>query len=261
VRGAQGFCFYNSVAVAAGVALAAGSVSKVAILDWDVHHGNGTQSIFYKDARVLYISLHRFGERWYPETGEIDEVGEGEGVGANLNVPWPADGMSDTDYISAMRLVVLPVLEAFAPGLLLISAGFDAAEGDAQGKMRVTPQGFAHMTELLMGALPTCPVALALEGGCVYSHSSMQATRQPNPAPRSRLTLATAARARAVRTDNAPVTSACCEVRALAAAPPPTACPLHASCPPAAPGVFAASATADAVLVSRARDGGVHGAG
>ena len=85
---AEGFCFYNSVAVAAGCAIAQGS-TKVCILDWDVHHGNGTQHLFYEDGRVLYISLHRYGDRWYPETGSADEVGERGGVGTNVNVPWP----------------------------------------------------------------------------------------------------------------------------------------------------------------------------
>ena len=161
---AEGFCFFNSVAVAAGVVLGSGAAKRVAILDWDVHHGNGTQDIFYDDGRVLYVSLHRFGERWYPETGEVHETGDGDGVGATLNVPWPENGYSDTDYLAAFKLVVLPVLKAFAPDLLLISAGFDAAEGDAQGKMRVSPTGFGCMTELLLNAL-SCPVAAALEGG------------------------------------------------------------------------------------------------
>lgn len=161
---AEGFCFYNSVAVAAGVVRASGAAKKVVILDWDVHHGNGTQAIFYHDPNVLYISLHRYGNRWYPETGDADEVGEGAGAGMNVNVPWPSDGYYDTDYYAAFQLVVLPVLRAFAPDLLLISAGFDAAEGDAQGKMRVTPTGFARLTELLLAAV-TCPIAAALEGG------------------------------------------------------------------------------------------------
>ena len=161
---AEGFCFYNSVAVAAGVVLDSGLAKKIVILDWDVHHGNGTQDIFYNDSRVLYISLHRYGERWYPETGDLDEVGEGDGKGMTLNVPWPADGMADSDYLAAFRLVILPVLEAFGPDLLLISAGFDAADGDAQGKMRVSPTGFGMMAKLLLEGV-TCPIAAALEGG------------------------------------------------------------------------------------------------
>ena len=160
---AEGFCFYNSVAVAAGCALAQG-VRKIAILDWDVHHGNGTQHLFYEEARVLYISLHRFGDRWYPETGELDEVGAGAGVGRNVNIPWPENGMHDTDYLAAFTLVVLPILRAFGPDLLVISAGFDAADGDAQGRMKVTPAGFAQMTAMLLQTV-SCPVCCALEGG------------------------------------------------------------------------------------------------
>ena len=160
---AEGFCFYNSVAVAAGVALTRGA-SKVCILDWDVHHGNGTQQLFYEEGRVLYISLHRFGDRWYPETGELDEVGDGAGLGRNVNIPWPENGMHDSDYFAAFTLVLLPILRSFGPDLLLISAGFDAADGDAQGRMRVTPAGFAHMTAMLLEAV-SCPVACALEGG------------------------------------------------------------------------------------------------
>ena len=147
-----------------GVVLDSGLAKKIVILDWDVHHGNGTQDIFYNDSRVLYISLHRYGERWYPETGDLDEVGEGDGKGMTLNVPWPADGMADSDYLAAFRLVILPVLEAFGPDLLLISAGFDAADGDAQGKMRVSPTGFGMMAKLLLEGV-TCPIAAALEGG------------------------------------------------------------------------------------------------
>ena len=149
---AEGFCFYNSVAVAAGVALASGRASKVAILDWDVHHGNGTQTLLYDEPRVLTHLLHRFGDRWYPYTGGADEVGAGAGVGYNLNVPWVEDALGDADYAAAFALVVEPALAAFAPDLVLVSAGFDAAEGDLQGKMRVTPAGFAEMTARLLRA-------------------------------------------------------------------------------------------------------------
>lgn len=161
---AEGFCFFNSVAVAAGCVLRAGKAKRICIIDWDVHHGNGTQKLFYDDGRVLYISLHRFGDRWYPETGEIDETGDGDGAGRNVNIPWPENGCHDSDYIAAWTLIVLPIVTAFAPDLLLLSAGFDAAEGDAQGRMRVTPMGFAALTTMLLRKL-RCPVAAALEGG------------------------------------------------------------------------------------------------
>ena len=226
---AEGFCFFNSVAVAAGVVRSLGLAKKVAILDWDVHHGNGTQNIFYEVGDVLYISLHRFGERWYPETGDADEVGDGDGVGGSVNVPWVADGLGDSDYLAAFKLVVLPVLSRFAPDLLLISAGFDAADGDAQGKMNVTPLGFGHMTQLLLETLPSCPIAAALEGGCVLTPWAM-------PVPCQRLCLAhTDAHAR-VHRYNVPVTSECVEatLRALLGVtigePPPTR--LHPSTEP-----------------------------
>ena len=144
--------------------LRSGAAERVCILDWDVHHGNGTQQLFYDDGRVLYISLHRFGDRWYPETGDVDEVGEGAGVGMNVNIPWPENGLGDSDYLAAFHLVVLPIILSHNPDLLLLSAGFDAADGDAQGKMHVTPTGFASLTTLLMRKL-RCPIAAALEGG------------------------------------------------------------------------------------------------
>lgn len=93
------------------------------IVDWDIHHGNGTQRLFYDDPRVLFISLHRYGDRWYPETGAVNEVGEGSAKGFTINVPWPEDGMNDSDYFAAIELVVVPVISSFSPDLLLISAG------------------------------------------------------------------------------------------------------------------------------------------
>ena len=108
---------------------------RVAILDWDVHHGNGTQHIFDADDGVLFISLHRYGRGFFPGTGGMREVGEGAGRGYTLNVPWMQAGLGDADYAAAFQLIVLPVLKAFDPHLLLISAGFDAALGDVQGTM------------------------------------------------------------------------------------------------------------------------------
>lgn len=134
------------------------------ICDWDVHHGNGTQNLFYDDGRVCYISLHRFGDHFYPETGDMTETGSGAGQGTTVNIAWPENGAGDSDYLAAFSLVVLPIISAFAPDLLLISAGFDAADGDAQGRMHVTPLGFASMTAMLLKTA-RCPVAAALEGG------------------------------------------------------------------------------------------------
>ena len=148
----------------------------MAIVDWDVHHGNGTQTLLYDEPRVLYISLHRFGDRWYPYTGGADEVGAGAGVGYNLNVPWVEDALGDADYAAAFELVVEPALAAFAPDLVLVSAGFDAAEGDLQGKMRVTPAGFAEMTARLLRT--RVPLALALEGGYIWKRPPRRRRRR-----------------------------------------------------------------------------------
>ncbi|KAL1519035.1 hypothetical protein AB1Y20_003303 [Prymnesium parvum] len=161
---AEGFCFYNSAAVAAACVLRSGLAAKVAILDWDVHHGNGTQRLFYGRQDVLYLSIHRMGRGYYPQTGHNDEVGEGDGVGLNVNIGWPGDGLGDADYMAAMELVVIPVLLSFAPDLLIISSGFDAAEGDVQGRMNVTPKGFGDMMCRVQQHV-CCPIVASLEGG------------------------------------------------------------------------------------------------
>ena len=162
---ALGFCFFNSAAVAAAVALREHAhVERVAIVDWDVHHGNGTQHIFEADPNVLFVSLHRFGRGFFPGTGAVGEVGEAAGRGRTLNVPWMQAGLGDADYVAAFELVVMPVLREFAPQVLLISAGFDAALGDVQGKMRMSPGGFAHLTRRLL-ALPACAPVAIFEGG------------------------------------------------------------------------------------------------
>ena len=161
---AMGFCFYNNVAVAAAHARARG-VARVAVLDYDVHHGNGTQEMFYADASVLYISTHQFP--FYPGTGAATETGSGEGTGFTVNVPIEA-GATDGDYVLLFELGVLPVLEEFRPGLLLVSAGFDAHELDPLAQMRMTSAGFAWMTAQL-GAMADRVaegrVVLVTEGG------------------------------------------------------------------------------------------------
>ncbi|KAI8463818.1 MAG: hypothetical protein J3K34DRAFT_388866, partial [Monoraphidium minutum] len=159
---AMGFCFFNNAAVAARAARAAGA-SRVLILDWDVHHGNGTQHIFEESPDVMYMSLHRWdGGTFYPGTGAPGEVGWGAGRGFNVNVAWDGPGASDGDYALATAAVLLPVAAAFRPDLVIISAGFDAAAGDPIGGCRLTPAAFAGMTAALMRV---APVALLLEGG------------------------------------------------------------------------------------------------
>ena len=165
---AMGFCFYNNVAVAAAHARARG-VARVAVLDYDVHHGNGTQEMFYADSSVLYVSTHQFP--FYPGTGAATETGEKEGRGFTVNLPIEA-GATDGDYVRVFELGVLPVLEEFGPGLLLISAGFDAHELDPLAQMRMTSAGFAWVTSALREmADRVCDgrVVLVTEGGYALS--------------------------------------------------------------------------------------------
>src|SRR5919106_1353421 len=131
---AMGFCLYNNVASAAAHACAIGA-SKVAIVDYDVHHGNGTQQIFERDSNVLYVSTHQYP--YYPGTGAVDEIGVGRGAGFTVNIPVEA-GAVDEDYQLVFSAVVIPVLLQFEPDLVIVSAGFDAHERDPLGGMRVS---------------------------------------------------------------------------------------------------------------------------
>jgi acetoin utilization deacetylase AcuC-like enzyme len=139
---AMGFCFYNNVAVGAAHARALG-VERVAIVDYDVHHGNGTQHTFEDDPHVLYVSTHQ--SPFYPGTGEFGEVGRGDGRGFTINVPLDV-GAVDEDYRLVYAEIVLPILGQFRPGLVMVSAGFDAHERDPLGGMRLTSAAFAAMT-------------------------------------------------------------------------------------------------------------------
>lgn len=145
---AMGFCLYNNVAAAAAHALTLG-MERVVVMDYDVHHGNGTQWIFYEDPRVLYISTHQYP--FYPGTGAADDVGRGKGAGFTLNVPLEA-GATDGDYDDVFNALVIPVIDQFRPELLLISAGFDAHERDPLARMRVTTTGYAALTKSLCDA-------------------------------------------------------------------------------------------------------------
>jgi acetoin utilization deacetylase AcuC-like enzyme len=156
---AMGFCLINNVAVAAAHARARG-VERIAVVDWDVHHGNGTQEMFWRDPHVLYVSTHQFP--FYPGTGDVDEVGEGEGTGYTVNVPLAAHG-GDAVYAAAFERIVLPVLDAYAPDLVLVSAGFDAAARDPLAQMELTPEAFGWMARALRRLAK--PVVLVLEGG------------------------------------------------------------------------------------------------
>jgi acetoin utilization deacetylase AcuC-like enzyme len=142
---AMGFCLFNNVAVAAAYARARG-VARVAIVDYDVHHGNGTQWTFYSDPDVLYVSTHQFP--FYPGTGAATEVGHGPGRGRTVNVPLEA-GATDADYVLVFRDIIEPVLAEFAPGLILVSAGFDAHVRDPLAQMRLSTKGYTLMTASL----------------------------------------------------------------------------------------------------------------
>lgn len=160
----MGFCLYNNIAVAAADLLASGT-SKLAIVDIDVHHGNGTQSAFYADPRVLFISSHQFP--FYPGTGAADEAGYGAGKGLTINIPLPA-GAGDAEYEKAYREIVQPAVQTFMPEVLLISAGFDTWLHDPLAGMRVTADGFARIFGVLRAAArATCGsrVMLVTEGG------------------------------------------------------------------------------------------------
>jgi acetoin utilization deacetylase AcuC-like enzyme len=161
---AMGFCLYNNVAVSAAVARSRFGVDRVLIVDWDVHHGNGTQRMFYDDDSVMVMSLHRYDGRFYPGTGAVHQTGTGRGAGYNINIAWTSVGMGDAEYVEAFETIVMPVARQFAPSLVLVSAGFDAAMGDPLGQMNITPAGFATMTAHLM-TIADGRCILALEGG------------------------------------------------------------------------------------------------
>jgi acetoin utilization deacetylase AcuC-like enzyme len=169
----MGFCLLNNVAVAASEVLEAG-LTRVAIIDWDVHHGNGTQDIFYEDPRVLFISLHQFP--FYPGTGSPREIGRGAGLGFTANVALPS-GSDDAVYGAAFRELVLPLLRAYAPEMLLVSAGFDAHARDPLASMQLSTECYGAMTSALLDLadeLGHGRVAFFLEGG--YDLQALEAS-------------------------------------------------------------------------------------
>jgi acetoin utilization deacetylase AcuC-like enzyme len=160
----MGFCLFNNVAIAAA-ALRADGASRVAIVDVDVHHGNGTQAAFYADPTVFYVSTHQFP--FYPGTGAADETGVGAGNGFTLNIPLAA-GATDEVYLRAYEGTVMPALERYQPEVLLVSAGFDAHARDPLGGMRVSTEGYRQIVEMLAhGARQWCQgrSAWVTEGG------------------------------------------------------------------------------------------------
>lgn len=162
---AMGFCLFNNIAIAANYLMKEYHLERILIVDFDVHHGNGTQETFYNHPGVLYLSTHQFP--FYPGTGSIGETGAGEGKGANVNVPLPA-GCGDEEYLMVFREVLVPVARRFNPQFILVSAGYDAHWKDPLAMMEVTVTGYARMVNILRelaNELCQGKMALTLEGG------------------------------------------------------------------------------------------------
>jgi len=162
---AMGFCIFNNIAVAARYLQAERGLERVAIIDWDVHHGNGTQDAFFADPTVFYASTHQSPH--YPGTGHPWETGRDEADGTTLNIPFGA-GAGDTEFITAMSKTILPAITEFNPDFILISAGFDAHESDMLSSLCVTTQGYADMTSLVTSCAGQCcngRLVSMLEGG------------------------------------------------------------------------------------------------
>jgi acetoin utilization deacetylase AcuC-like enzyme len=160
-----GFCVFNNIAIGAMHAIKKHGLKKIMIVDWDLHHGNGTQSIFYSDRRVVYFSTHQYP--YYPGSGGLHEIGEGQALGYTVNVPLHHGAVNGT-FIAALHKILKPIALAFEPELILVSAGFDTYFQDPLGGMRVTPEGYAAMARVLLNIADKCcsgRVVAVLEGG------------------------------------------------------------------------------------------------
>ncbi|AEH60624.1 Histone deacetylase [Methanosalsum zhilinae DSM 4017] len=164
-RKARGFCLFNNIAIAARYAQSRG-FERILIVDWDVHHGNGTQEIFYSDPGVLYFSTHLYP--WFPGTGWLDEIGDGDAQGFNINVPLPP-GLNNSDYIYIFKKLLLPISLQFDPQMIMVSAGMDSYSRDPLGNMNITSEGFGELASIVSYiASKTCNrMVLVLEGGYI----------------------------------------------------------------------------------------------
>jgi acetoin utilization deacetylase AcuC-like enzyme len=165
VSNAAGFCLFNNVAIGAMHAILKYTMNRILVVDWDLHHGNGTQAQFYDDNRVLYFSTHQYP--YYPGTGAIEEIGRGKGLGYNVNIPL-RPGTDNAQYVKIFRKIIYPLSMKFKPDIVLISAGFDPYYKDPLGGMKVTSDGFAYLTRILMDIADNCcsgKLVLTLEGG------------------------------------------------------------------------------------------------
>ena len=162
---AMGFCLFNNVAIAAKHALAKYKLDRIIIIDFDVHHGNGTQAAFYDDPQVLYVSTHQYP--FYPGTGRLEETGNKDGKGATINIPLPA-GCSDAEYLQVFEQIITPAARRFNPQLIITSAGYDLHWSDEIALMQVSISGFAQMVGIIRGLadeLCNGRLVLSLEGG------------------------------------------------------------------------------------------------
>jgi acetoin utilization deacetylase AcuC-like enzyme len=162
---AAGFCIFNNVAIGALHAIKKHNMKKILVVDWDLHHGNGTQHSFYEDSRVLYFSTHQYP--FYPGTGSVNETGRKDGLGYTINVPLRR-GPGNAEYLKIFRKILEPVARAYKPDLVMLSAGFDIYYRDPLGGMKVTPAGFASLVRVLLNIADNCSggkFLITLEGG------------------------------------------------------------------------------------------------
>jgi acetoin utilization deacetylase AcuC-like enzyme len=162
---AGGFCIFNNIGIAAKYAMEKYGLERILIIDWDIHHGNALQDLFYKDSRVLYFSSHYMG--WYPNTGDWDETGEADGAGYTVNVPVPKE-LEDDDIIHLYQNVLNPIVRKYKPQLIMVAAGFDGHTRDPLGRTRLTEMAYRKLTQIVLQVSDTgngAPLFFSLEGG------------------------------------------------------------------------------------------------